>query len=220
MVLLLEGVLQCVHALQGQTEPRRNRLAQCMPSKVASKAPRLQRGTKKASFLRTGVWADNRFSRRRVHTSAEGRQGRAAFASRRVLEMWEAGANRGGASRLPAAASGALALSKLPSPRGCGGAEGRKNERAAPVWVSRASCNDRANEGAPRGMGARSTAQGMGASARRPVATRHTLTQEASLTLNVVHGFSYEDATDPAISTALAHDVWLSQGYGAWTCWG
>lgn len=38
--------------------------------------------------------------------------------------------------------------------------------------------------------------------------------------LNVVHGYSYEDATNPEISTALAHDVWLSQGYEAWACYG
>jgi len=36
--------------------------------------------------------------------------------------------------------------------------------------------------------------------------------------LNVVHGFSYEDATNPPVATDLAHDVWLSQGYGAWAC--
>lgn len=37
--------------------------------------------------------------------------------------------------------------------------------------------------------------------------------------LNVVHGFRYEDMTDPSISTDLAHDVWLSQGYQAWSCY-
>lgn len=36
--------------------------------------------------------------------------------------------------------------------------------------------------------------------------------------LNNSHGFSYEDATNPVISTDLAHDVWLSQGYSAWSC--
>lgn len=39
------------------------------------------------------------------------------------------------------------------------------------------------------------------------------------MVMNIVHGYSYEDATNPEISTALAHDVWLSQGYGAWSCW-
>ncbi len=38
--------------------------------------------------------------------------------------------------------------------------------------------------------------------------------------LNQVHGYSYEQMTDPATSTALAHDIWLSQGYGAWSCYG
>ena len=37
--------------------------------------------------------------------------------------------------------------------------------------------------------------------------------------INRVHGYSYEEMTDPAISTEIAHDVWLSQGYGAWACW-
>ena len=37
--------------------------------------------------------------------------------------------------------------------------------------------------------------------------------------LNVIHGFSYEDATNPPVATALAHDVWLSEGYDAWSCY-
>ncbi len=36
---------------------------------------------------------------------------------------------------------------------------------------------------------------------------------------NIVHGFVYADMIDPVRSTALAHDVWLSQGYGAWSCY-
>ena len=37
--------------------------------------------------------------------------------------------------------------------------------------------------------------------------------------LNVVHGFTYEQMTDPEQSTDLAHDIWLSQGYEAWSCY-
>jgi hypothetical protein len=37
--------------------------------------------------------------------------------------------------------------------------------------------------------------------------------------LSTIHGVSYEDATDPVKSTELAHKVWLSQGYAAWSCW-
>ncbi len=36
--------------------------------------------------------------------------------------------------------------------------------------------------------------------------------------LNVVHGFTYEQMTDPATATELAHDLWQSSGYGAWAC--
>lgn len=37
--------------------------------------------------------------------------------------------------------------------------------------------------------------------------------------LNVVHGWTYEQMTDPIVSTDLAHDLWLSSGYEAWACY-
>lgn len=37
--------------------------------------------------------------------------------------------------------------------------------------------------------------------------------------INVVHGYSVAQMTDPVTSTAIAHDIWLSQGYRAWSCY-
>lgn len=37
--------------------------------------------------------------------------------------------------------------------------------------------------------------------------------------INVVHGYSVEQMTDPVTSTAIAHDIYLSQGYRAWSCY-
>lgn len=36
---------------------------------------------------------------------------------------------------------------------------------------------------------------------------------------NVIHGYSYAEMTDPVRSTEIAHDIWLSQGYEAWSCY-
>ena len=36
--------------------------------------------------------------------------------------------------------------------------------------------------------------------------------------ISPIHGYSYEEMTDPVISTDIAHDIWLSQGWGAWSC--
>lgn len=36
---------------------------------------------------------------------------------------------------------------------------------------------------------------------------------------NVIHGYSYAEMTDPVRSTEIAHDIWLSQGYRAWSCY-
>ena len=35
--------------------------------------------------------------------------------------------------------------------------------------------------------------------------------------IHPVHGYSREELSDPAVNIAVAHDVWLSQGYGAWS---
>ena len=37
--------------------------------------------------------------------------------------------------------------------------------------------------------------------------------------INVVHGYSYEEMTDPMTATDIAHDIWLSQSYQAWSCY-
>lgn len=37
--------------------------------------------------------------------------------------------------------------------------------------------------------------------------------------INVVHGYSELAMHDPVVSTALAHSIWLSQGYRAWSCY-
>lgn len=36
--------------------------------------------------------------------------------------------------------------------------------------------------------------------------------------INVVHGFSYEEMTDPVRATEIAHDIYLGSGYAAWSC--
>jgi hypothetical protein len=38
------------------------------------------------------------------------------------------------------------------------------------------------------------------------------------LQINLVHGWTTEQLTDPAFNIAAGYDVWLSQGYAAWAC--